>query len=96
MALSTTPRFTLGDVHATPGACDLLQGDMELLSMLVTRHAHGDFGDIDSEDAGLNVEAIRLGGARIMSVYKLIGAGTLWIITEADRSATTLLTPDEY
>jgi len=96
MAMSQTPRFTLGSVHATPGAFQLLQGDLDLTAMLVTRHAHGDGGDLDAHDAGLNAEAIRLGGARIMSVYKLLGAGTLWIITEADRSSTTLLTPDEY
>lgn len=96
MALQTTPRFTLGNIHATPGAFELLQGDLELAAMLISRHSRGDFGDICAEDAGLNAEAIRLGGRRIMSVYKLLGAGTLWIITEADRASTTLLTPDEY
>jgi hypothetical protein len=96
MPLSLSPRFPLGLIAATPGALDLLQNDIELAAMLVSRHGGGDFGDIDAEDAGLNAEAIRLGGARVMSVYNLLGAGTLWIITEADRSSTTLLLPAEY
>lgn len=90
------PRFALGLIAATPPALDLLQGDEGLAMMLLARHASGDGGDIDSHDAGLNAEAIRLGGRRIMSVYKLLGAGTVWIITEADRSVTTLLTPACY
>ena len=89
-------RFEPGLVAATPGALEVLKHDLDLASMLITRHICGDFGDIDAEDAGLNVEAIKLGRARIMSVYKLFHAGTVWIITEADRSSTTLLTPAEY
>jgi len=96
MAISPVPLFTLGRVGATPGALAILQGDHTLASMLVTRHNHGDFGDICDDDAGLNIEAIKLGRARIMSVYKLFKMGDLWIITDADRSATTLLTPSEY
>jgi hypothetical protein len=96
MALSPTPLFPLGHVAATPGALAALSGYIDLAAMLVRRHSCGDGGDLDSHDAGLNAEAIRLGGARIMSVYKLFQAGTVWIITEADRSVTTLLTPDEY
>ena len=96
MALSPVPLFTLGRVGATPGALALLHGDDNLASLLVTRHAHGDWGDIDDDDAGLNVQAVKLGGARILSAYKLFKAGTLWIITEADRSSTTILTPAEY
>ena len=90
------PRFPLGAITATPAALDLLGGDTDLASLLIMRHAAGDGGDIDSHDAGLNAEAIRLGGARILSAYKLVGAGTVWIITEADRSVTTLLTPGDY
>jgi len=89
-------KFTPGIIAATPGALKVLNNDLDLASMLVSRHVCGDFGDIDAEDAGLNVEAIKLGRARIMSVYKLFQAGTVWIITEADRSSTTLLTPAEY
>ena len=90
------PRFALGLIAATPPALDLLQQDEGLALLLLARHASGDGGDIDCHDAGLNAEAIRLGGRRIMSVYKLLGAGTVWLITEADRSTTTFLTPACY
>lgn len=90
------PRFALGLIAATPSALDLLQQDEGLALLLLGRHASGDGGDIDSHDAGLNAEAIRLGGRRVMSVYKLLGAGTIWLITEADRSTTTFLTPSCY
>ena len=96
MGLNRKPRFEIGDVVASPGAMALLAADVDLAAMLLARHASGDFGDICQDDANLNVESIRLGGGRIMSVYKLFGAGTLWIMTAADRSYTTLLTPDEY
>lgn len=89
------PRFTLGMVVATPGALEVVKDDLELVTMLVTRHVCGDFGDICEEDANRNIESVKLGG-RIMSVYKLFEAGTVWVITESDRSVTTLLTPAEY
>lgn len=88
-------RFDLGNIHATPGAFELLDGNVELAALLVQRHAMGDWGDICLEDVGLNNQALKLGG-RLMSVYKLPLAGTLWVITEADRASTTLLLPEEY
>lgn len=89
------PLFPLGTVAATPGAMALLQSDIELAAMLITRHQHGDWGDVDSEDWGTNNSAIKM-GSRIVSSYTLLGAGSLWIITEADRATTTLLLPSEY
>ena len=88
-------RFEPGQIYATPGAHEALQGDAKLGALLLTRHVHGDFGDICEEDRNLNIEAIKLGN-RIMSVYKLPLGPTLWCITEADRSSTTLLLPEEY
>jgi hypothetical protein len=63
----------------------------------LTRHARGDWGDIDPEDRGVN-EAALAQGARIMSVYKLADDSDerIWIITEADRSSTTVLLPSDY
>lgn len=87
--------FKMGQVLATPGAMELLQDDTQLAAMLLARHQAGDFGDLDEHDRNLNAEAVRLGG-RILSAYKLPAAGTLWVITEADRASTTLLTPSEY
>lgn len=88
--------FPMGQVLVTPGALDLLQGDIDLAMLLLTRHQGGDFGDLDEHDRNLNVEAIRLGGRRVFSAYQLPAAGKLWVITEADRASTTMLTPDEY
>jgi len=87
--------FRMGDICATPGALEMLQGDTGLAALLLARHQGGDFGDICLEDKGANAEAVRLGG-RILSAYKLPGAGTVWIITEADRRLTTILLPEEY
>lgn len=59
------------------------------------RHARGDWGSVGDEDWKANEAALN-NGLRLFSVYKLSNEQTLWIITEADRSATTLLLPDEY
>ena len=90
-------RFPLGRVVATPGALAALGGedDPRLAVMLIARHASGDCGDVCDEDRATNEEAIRFGN-RVMSVYRLIGGETVCIMTEADRSVTTLLLPDEY
>jgi len=89
------PLFAVGDVVATPGALDALDGDRALAVMLLQRHMYGDWGDICADDRGANEAALRH-GSRLMSVYRLVGGATIWAITEADRSVTTLLTPDEY
>jgi len=89
------PLFALGHVMATPGAMALLQHDTDLTGLLITRHVLGDWGNVDSEDWATNNSAIRMGN-RIVSSYELHGAGTVWLITEADRSSTTLLLPSEY
>jgi RNase P subunit RPR2 len=60
----------------------------------LNRHAHMDWGDLDAEDKKTNDNAVKNGG-RVLSSYELRG-DKLWIITEADRSVTTILTPDEY
>lgn len=96
----TTPhfipaRFHLGQICATPGVLDATEGDAGLAALLLTRHARGDWGDICPEDAAANNDALENGG-RLMSVYKLFNGPTLWIITEHDRSVTTLLLPSEY
>jgi hypothetical protein len=64
------------------------------LAALVARHQTGDWGSLCAEDRAANERALRV-GARLVSRYDTPG-GTLWIITEADRSATTILRPDEY
>jgi hypothetical protein len=68
---------------------------LTLVLPFVQRHASGDWGDVCAEDWNANDEALTL-GARLFSAYELETHGRLWIITEADRSATTVLLPAEY
>jgi hypothetical protein len=89
------PRFALGQVLATPGALTALlvysQHPLDLLQRYVT----GDWGDLDDEDKAANAEALEQ-GLRLVSAYTLEDGTRLWIITEHDRSVTTLLLPSEY
>lgn len=94
-------KFELGQVVATPGAIELIEAqatDKEqqgaLMVRLLRRHVSGDWGDLDAEDVASNNDAVE-SGYRILSSYR-IGDGKIWIITEADRSATTLLLPEDY
>jgi len=68
---------------------------MSLVLPYVRRHASGDWGDVSEEDRRANDDAV-VTGARLFSAYELPAGARLWIITEADRSATTVLRPDEY
>jgi len=87
--------FTLGQVVATPGALDLLDRTATNAHDLLQRHQHGDWGSVPLEDAEENRNSIET-SCRILSSYVLNATERLWIITEADRSVTTLLLPDEY
>lgn len=88
--------FRLGHVVATPGALDLLDRCGVNASTLLARHQRGDWGAICEADAAANAQALQYGD-RVLSAYEL-GPQTerLWIITEYDRSVTTLLLPEEY
>ena len=90
----TTPLFQLGAVVATPGALDLLDRAGVNATTYLTRHQTGDFGMLSPPDLHENQVAITYGG-RILSAYD-VGPDRLWVITEADRSSTTLLLPSEY
>jgi hypothetical protein len=87
--------FPLGHVVATPGAIKVMDRLEIGPARLLDRHVTGDWGDIHPGDRGLNEEALRT-GARIFSVYGPDGADRLWVITEADRSVTTILGPGDY
>jgi hypothetical protein len=91
----STILFPLGQVVATPGALRLMEQHQVSPVSLLTRHAQGDWGSVDPEDAASNNEAIRQ-GSRILSSYFVHGDHHVWIITEWDRSVTTLLLPCEY
>ena len=88
-------RFALGRLLATLGALSALwEAGVSPLALL-KRHAHGDWGDLHEDDQRANELALRQ-GTRLLSAYALATGERVWIITEADRSATTLLTPEEY
>ena len=89
------PRFRLGQIVATPGALKLLATHQADPCDFVLRHVTGDFGSIPAGDLAANEAAIKH-GLRVLSSYVIDRDQKLWIITEADRSATTLLLPDEY
>jgi hypothetical protein len=84
--------FPLGQVVITRNALDTLPSDA--VQAALRRHANGDWGDVCDEDRGLNDEALK-DGSRILSVFHA-GKTKFWIITEADRSATTVLLPEDY
>ena len=82
--------------YATPGALEALERHGQAAMHFLARHLRGDWGDLCEEDKQENEFSVR-NGFRILSAYKLNGDGQkVWIITEADRSATTILLPDEY
>jgi hypothetical protein len=84
----------LGRVVATPGALKLLGKAREHPFEYLARHATGDWGELCAFDQRQNEIALR-DGYRVLSSY-LVGRECVWIITEADRSITTILLPEEY
>ncbi len=86
--------FFLGTVVLTQGGHILCKGEHELMDEFVKRHALCDWGTMTAEDCELNNEATH-NGSSIMSQYDFQGT-TIWIITEHDRSVTTILLPNEY
>lgn len=91
---SKTICFPLGHLVATPAALDALERAGIDASALLMRHQRGDWGDVPADDAEEN-ECSVVNGNRILSSFP-VGDERIWIITEADRSSTTLLLPDEY
>jgi hypothetical protein len=109
LIVANAARFHPGTVVATPGALALLEETGFSAAALMNRHLHGDWGDCCADDAAENEFAVNR-QLRLMSVYRLIDPikladtprakrsdlPTVWIITEADRSVTTLLLPEDY
>ena len=88
-------RFPLGRVLATPGALEALEKAGQQPQEFLDRHSQGDWGEVDSQDVRENEISLQ-SGFRLLSSYTTAAGDRLWIITEADRSATTLLLPEEY
>lgn len=89
------PLFPLGQVLATPGALAALAETRQSPLSFLARHHAGDWGELPPEDVVENERSLKV-GARLLSAYTLNDGTRLWIITEHDRSATTLLLPMEY
>ncbi len=89
------PKFSLGQVVATPGALQAIQEAHQTPHELLAQHESGDWGDLDMEDYIENQLSLEK-GYRLFSAYRLKTGVKIWIITEADRSATTFLLPEEY
>lgn len=93
--------FPLGRVVMTRGIADRCETDacfLGLVEQALNLHANGNWGDLCDEDWNSNQEALRTGEDRLFSAYRLSDATDerIWIITEWDRSVTTILFPDEY
>ena len=87
--------FPLGQIVATPGALAALERAKQTATCFLARHATGDWGELEPTDIAEN-EYSMAHGFRLLSSYQTGAGEKLWIITEADRSVTTLLLPDEY
>ncbi|HUT79508.1 MAG TPA: hypothetical protein VM285_17560 [Polyangia bacterium] len=87
--------FPLGRLVATPAAIDALAESGETARPYLRRHLRGDWGELSAHDRLENDGALghRL---RLLSAYSLQSGVKIWLITEADRSATTILLPDDY
>lgn len=90
-----TPRFQLGQVVATPGALEALEQAQVGAAEFLNRHQSGDWGETGEEDTAENELSVER-GFRLLSAYTLSTGAKIWICTEADRSSTTILLPEEY
>ena len=87
--------FARGQVVGTPGALEALAQAQEEPLELLARHVTGDWGELDDEDMAQNDFSVK-NNLRILSSYTLQSGAKIWLITEADRSATTILLSREY
>ena len=88
-------KFPLGKVVTTPQALAAIINSGQLPMDFVSRHAKGDWGDLCQDDKEANNQAIE-NGERILSAYRTLNGIKLWIISEADRTSTCILVPEEY
>jgi hypothetical protein len=91
----TPPKFATGPILSAPGALEAFKRTGENPFTFLKRHVSGDWGELDDEDERENDRSVEQ-GYRILSAYRLGDGTRIWIITEADRSVTTLLLPEEY
>ena len=94
--LASQARFSPGQVVMTAGVDELVRQGRLNPTPYLRRHLHGDWGDLSGDDWRLNDAALASGEDRLFSSYQVMPDLKLWIITEWDRSVTTLLLPSEY
>jgi hypothetical protein len=87
--------FPLGQVFLTIGAREALEESNQTAIEFLARHQSGDYGDVCEDDKRENELSVKE-GFRILSAYKTVKGEKIWVITEADRSSTTILLPSEY
>src|SRR6202043_3205086 len=93
--INRQPAFELGRIVATPGALAALKKAGQQPAEFLTRHVNREWGDLSDEDRKENDYSLER-GFRLLSAYPTDAGDKLWIITESDRSVTTLLLPEEY
>ena len=97
--ISKVSLFPLGQLVMSRGVADQVAEDSDFTLFCLRslgRHAKGDWGDLCADDKKENNFALKEGNLRIFSAYEQKGLPRIWIITEADRSVTTTLFPEEY
>lgn len=96
---STTRKFKLGSLMMTGGVNDKVAENSDFAKFVqdsLVRHMKCDWGEMTQDDKNENDLAVKTGNLRIFSSYEMSGMAKIWIITEADRSVTTVLFPEEY
>jgi hypothetical protein len=87
--------FPLGSIFITNGAREILKDSNQEAFDFLMQHQHGEWGDLGQEDIDENIRSLKI-GYRLLSAYKTTIGDKLWVITEPDRSFTTILLPSEY
>jgi len=98
-SVAQTAKFQLGQQVMTRGVFEEVQADPVFAAFVARsayRHSQGDWGDLDEEDKAANDAGMEGEGDRLLSSYNQEGLPNIWIITEWDRSVTTVLFPSEY
>ena len=94
--MSNTPLFPIGKIVFTPGAIDALKEVKKEPFEYLIKHVQGDWSELDKQDQKANRLAVERKDDRVFSRYTLPSGQRIWIITEWDRSYTTILLPEEY
>jgi len=95
MIMKAKPKFEPGQICATPGALEAMNEAEQTPMEFIGRHLYGDWGEVCADDQQANEEALEQ-KLRLLSAYRTKTGVKLWVITEADRSVTTVLLPSEY